>query len=196
MSEDAPISCPVLRAFLMAEGALPPLRYTRTPLRALLRHCRAAGAPLGTLLAIPGIALLSGGLRDVPRNIATLSFDYRRIMGGPIDKGRGGTGALRNPEPGVFDAGRFERAFVGFSRICARADGTTEPGLTRSDMRRLAEANRRDFSGSPRTQIFNIIELTALIDVFGLTDAATGAAYVSVAELRALFEHGRLPRRE
>ncbi|MFT5679953.1 MAG: hypothetical protein ACI8RZ_000858 [Myxococcota bacterium] len=191
-----PISCPILRAFLSAENKLPPLKYTRTPIRKLLRHARSAGAPVQTLLALPALAILSDGLRGTLRNLASFSFDLSAVMGGPLDKGGvGGTGALRSPTPGVFDAAKFERAFHGFSRTCTRADGVEEAGLLRDDLVRLARANRADFDGSLRTQIINTIELTALVDVFGLTDRETGEQYVSTAEMRTLFEQGRLPER-
>ncbi len=116
-------------------------------------------------------------------------------MGGPLDKVRGGTGILRTPEPGMFDAELFQRAFVGFSRTCTRPDGAEEPGLIRSDLMRLARANRADLDGSRRTMLTNIVELGALIDVFGIPDSATGDRYISTAEMRVLFEHGRLPTR-
>ena len=189
----APLSCPLLRAFLTAENALPPLKYARTPIWTLLRYARAAGAPLKTLAALPGILLISDGLRGLPRNLLTLSFDYSRIMDGPVNKRVGGTRILRNPAPGEFDAEMFERAFVGFSRPCHRADGTTEAGLVREDLLRLCEANRDDHGGTRRSHIFHVIELTALLDLFSHTDAQTGAAYVSTEEMRVLFRDGRLP---
>ena len=190
-----PISCPVLRAFLRAENQLPPLKYARTPILQLLRHARAAGAPLKTLAALPALALLSNGLRSIPTNLFSGSFDLSRVMGGPLDKEHHGTGILRTPEPGVFNAERFQRAFIGFSRPCTRPDGAEEPGLIQADLSRLAQANRADFGGSLRTLLINSIELSALIDVFGIVDAVTGDRYVSSAEMRTLFEYGRLPDR-
>ncbi len=190
-----PISCPVLRAFLHAENSLPPLKYARTPIFQVLRHARAAGAPLKTLAALPAIAILSNGLRSIPMNLFSGSFDLSRVMGGPLDKEHHGTGILRTPEPGVFNAERFQRAFIGFSRTCTRSDGAEEPGLTKADLSRLARANRADFDGTLRTLLINSVELSALVDVFGIPDAVTGERYVSSAEMRALFESGHLPTR-
>ncbi len=186
--------CPFLRA-LVAQGRLPDDNadigdVTRT----IVDVARSGdGSPRLPGAAIRLIALLANGLgpAQVARNgLGGLRLDALR--GGPLDKQGVGSGIL--DADGRIDKAQLKR----LDQFCSDqvdADGRAERGLDARDLKRMMDANFERAAGRRRAIDRKLMdgEWPVLLKVMGKQGQA--GRYLSLAEVRDLFEKRRLPER-
>jgi len=173
--------CPVMGT-LLDDERLAQRRNGRTGFVSLYVALRRLG--FGPLLVMtgfmPGAVIVNGWLR-VPVNLVTLSVDFRRMVGGPVDH-PSDTGILKD---GVFHPSRLER-MIGFA-----SRGTA---LSLDDVVRLIATDAVD-DPSRLGRFMSCVEFAALLRVFGVDPATPGdrGLHLPVSTLVDLYEHGRLP---
>lgn len=195
---DRPVSpgnpCPFLRA-LVAQGLLPddsaPLGEVA---RTVARVARAGeGEPALAPAAIRAIALIANGLGPgaLLRN-AGAGLHLDRLRDGPLDKHGVGSGLL--DAQARFVAAEWAR-LESFASDKTAADGRVERGLDARELTRMMDANFERATGRRRRVDRALMngEWPILLKVLGQRGAK--GRYLSLAELRELVEHRRLPAR-
>lgn len=186
--------CPFLRA-LVAEGRLPddeaPIgEVTRT----IVEVAKTGdGAPALPGTAIRAIALVANGLSplQVARN-GLGGLKLNQLRGGPLDKKGVGSGILDGQA-------RIDKAELArldeFAGDKLDAKGRPERGLDINDLQRMMDANFDRAAGRRRRVDRRLMdgEWPILLRVMGKEGRA--GRYLSVEEVRALFEERRLPER-
>lgn len=186
--------CPFLRA-LVAQGLLPGGRSGIGDLtRTIVTVARTGeGAPALPGPAIRAIAMAANGLS--PLQLARNALDGVQLdglRGGPLDKKGVGSGILdANAQVSTAELDRLD----GFGSDKVGADGSTERGLDASDIKRMMDANFERAAGRRRRIDRQLMdgEWPVLLQVMG--KPGRDGRYLSVAEVRALFEQRRLPQR-
>lgn len=186
--------CPFLRA-LVAQGLLPNGSVpVATVGRTIDRVARTGeGQPSLGAAAIAAIAAIANGIGplSVLRNVGQ-GVRLDALRDGPLDKHGAGSGLLDAQARFVRDEWtRLE----GFASDKTAPDGRTERGLDLAEITRMMDANFERAAGRRRRVDRALMngEWPVLLKVMGRAGAA--GRYLSLAELRELVEHRRLPAR-
>jgi hypothetical protein len=189
----ADIPCPFLRA-LVAQGFISSEQESIKRIGRLIGE--AAGGSQANKSRIGAIsmgiaAIASGlGLRAIVATVKT-GLSIKRLRGGPLDKK--GVNSRIISRTGAFDAEQFAR-LRQFARTFQGADGD-EPGLGLDDLTKMMDANyERAERKRPIDRKLMNGEWPVLLKVLHRT-AKNGETYLSLEELRALFEERKLPER-
>jgi hypothetical protein len=186
--------CPFLRA-LVANGELPDGTVGIGDLTAtIVRVARTGdGAPELPATAIWAIALIANGLNPLKlARGAASGTRLNELRGGPLDKRGAGSGILdREARVDPANLARLDE----FASDQVDADGKTERGLTLKDLTRMMDANFERAAGRRRAIDRRLMEgeWPILLRVMG--KQGQRERYLSVAEVRDLFEKRRLPER-
>lgn len=196
---DRPVSpgnpCPFLRA-LVAQGLLPdgsaPLGEVAQVIDRVART--GEGEPKLGAAAIRAIALIANGLgpASLLRN-AGQGLRLDALRDGPLDKHGVGSGLL--DAQARFIAAEWAR-LESFASDKTAADGSVvERGLDARELTRMMDANFERAAGRRRRVDRALMngEWPVLLKVMG--KAGKKGRYLSLAELRELVEHRRLPAR-
>jgi hypothetical protein len=186
--------CPFLRA-LVAQGLLPdstaPLGLVAQTVERVARA--GEGQPALGSAAVRAIALIANGLGPsaMLRN-AGEGLHLDRLRDGPLDKHGVGSGLL--DAQARFVVAEWTR-LEGFASDKTVFDGSVERGLDLHELSRMMDANFERAAGRRRRVDRALMngEWPVLLKVLG-KPGATGR-YLSLAELRNLVEHRRLPAR-
>jgi hypothetical protein len=186
--------CPFLRA-LVAQGLLPddtaPLAEVGDTI-ARVAKAGDGGPSLGAA-AIRAIALIANGLGPgaLLRNTRQ-GLQLNALRDGPLDKH--GAGSRLLDARARFDPAEWQR-LEGFASDKTATDGSTERGLDLREITRMMDANFERAAGHRRRIDRALMngEWPILLKVMG--KAGARGRYLSLAELRALVEHRRLPAR-
>ncbi|HUN91959.1 MAG TPA: hypothetical protein VMU33_07875 [Burkholderiaceae bacterium] len=186
--------CPFLRA-LVAQGLLPDDTAPLGEVARVIDVVARAGddpASLGEV-AIRTIALIANGLGPgaLLRN-ASQGLHLNQLRDGPLDKH--GAGSRLLDAQARFDAAQWAH-LEGFASEKTAADGSREPGLDLRELTRMMDANFERAAGHRRRVDRALMngEWPILLKVLG--KAGANGRYLSLAELRELVEHRRLPGR-
>lgn len=192
VSPDNP--CPFLRA-LVAQGLLPDGKAgIGTLTRTIVAVARTGeGAPALPGPAIRAIAMAANGLS--PLQLARNALDGVQLdglRGGPLDK-KGVGSAILDASAQVSSAELDRLDSFGSDKV--GADGSTERGLDAAEIKRMMDANFERAAGRRRRLDRQLMdgEWPVLLQVMG--KPGRDGRYLSVAEVRALFEQRRLPQR-
>jgi hypothetical protein len=186
--------CPFLRA-LVAQGQLPDDKATLDEVtRTIVDVAQAGdGSPRLPGAAIRAIALVANGVSPLALARNGLGgLRLNELRGGPLDKRGAGSGILD-------EAARIDRAELDrleeFAGNKLDADGQVESGLNAEDLKRMMDANFRRAAGRRRRVDRRLMdgEWPVLLKVMG--KQGRDERYLSVAEVRELFEQQRLPER-
>jgi hypothetical protein len=186
--------CPFLRA-LVAGGQLPD---DKAPIgevtKTIVEVARTGdGAPNLPGAAIRAIALVANGLGPLQLTRNGLGgLRLNELRGGPLDKKGAGSGIL-DEEARINKAELDRLAEFGGDKL--DADGKVERGLDADDLKRMMDANFERAAGRRRQIDRRLMdgEWPILLQVMGKQGKA--GRYLSVAEVRDLFEVWRLPER-
>jgi hypothetical protein len=186
--------CPFLRA-LVAQGLLDDRVATIGDATDTIQRVAATGEghPQVPGLAVRLIALLANGL--FPTKVldnAVRGMKLAQLRDGPLDKHGAGSRIL-DADANV-DRAELER-LAAFATPKTRADGTKEPGLSLKQLEKMMDANYERAEGHRRLvdrQLMNG-EWPVLLEVMGRQGKR--GRYLSVAEVRTLFEKRTLPAR-
>jgi hypothetical protein len=177
--------CPFLRA-LVAQGLLPDARAPLGELtRTIVDVARTGdGAPRLPAAAIRAIALMANGLSPLQWTRNGLSgVRLDELRGGPLDKKGAGSAILdREARVDLAELARLDE----FAGDKLDANGRMERGLGSDDLKRMMDANFERAAGRRR-------RIDILLQAMGKQGPA--GRYLSVAEVRELFVHRRLPER-
>lgn len=186
--------CPFLRA-LVAQGLLPDGSVPLSTLaQTVSRVARTGdGQPSLAAAAIGAIALIAHGIGPgaVLHN-AGQGVRLDALRDGPLDKHGAGSGLL--DAQARFDRTQWAR-LEGFASDKTAADGSAERGLDLRELTRMMDANFERAAGRRRRIDRALMngEWPVLLKVMG--KAGARGRYLSLAELRDLVEHRRLPAR-
>jgi hypothetical protein len=186
--------CPFLRA-LVAQGLLPDGSAPLGEVAATIGRVARAGDGEPTLgaAAIRAIALIANGVGPgaVLRN-AGGGVRLNALRDGPLDKH--GAGSRLLDAEARFQAEEWQR-LEGFTSDKTAADGRVERGLDARELTRMMDANFERAAGRRRRIDRALMngEWPILLKVMG--KAGRSGRYLSLAELRELVEHRRLPAR-
>lgn len=187
-SKDIP--CPFLRALDHAGhiGAQVPIGpFIELVLRA--GALRGADA-LRLRLALPGVAALANGLRNVARNVLH-GFRPHDLRQGPLDKGGGGSRIFS--QDGSFNEAELQR-FEGFGALCGQPP---VPGWRMAEIERYLDANqarnRAEGRGGGFVERHVLMEgeLPTLLLLLGQGEGAE--RYLPASVVRALYQDQKLP---
>jgi hypothetical protein len=186
--------CPMLRA-LVSEGYLPdagaPIQTVSDV--ATQAKCGSPGCDPKFHKTVSTVALAANGLWpwDLVRN-SRKGVNFRQLRGGPLDKKGAGSRILDSQAQ--VNLAELDR-LGSFATPKTGADGVTEPGLDATEIDSMMDANFARAKGQRRPLDRQLMkgEFPVLLKVMG-KDAPTGP-YLSVAEVRTLFTHMRLPNR-
>lgn len=151
------------------------------------------GAPNLPGTAIRAIALLANGLTPLQLTRNSLGgLRLNELRGGPLDKKGVGSGIL-DWEAKVNKAELDRLEEFGGDKL--DASGQAERGLDADDLKRMMDANFKRAEGRRRRIDRRLMdgEWPILLQVMGKQGKA--GRYLSVAEVRELFEERRLPER-
>jgi hypothetical protein len=175
----ATIPCPNLRA-LVNEGWLTPDAQGNVDLKQLDDALKRLGVE-----ALPRKVLVDGGeqaTRDIVAGMlgaaAVGKFNVYRLNGTALDHA-GDTGTLREG---------FHKERLKW--MCSFADDHGRIGM--AEIAAVQKAARQREPTGLRDKLLGIVELTALVKVYGTPDAR-GQRSISVDGLRSLYEHARFP---
>jgi hypothetical protein len=186
--------CPFLRA-LVADGQLPD---DKVPIgevtKTIVEVAKTGdGSPKLPGAAIRAIALVANGLSPLQLTRNGLGgLRLNELRGGPLDKKGAGSGILdREARINKAELDRLDE-FAG-DKLDAKS--RVERGLDADDLKRMMDANFERAAGRRRQIDRRLMdgEWPILLQVMG-KQGKTGR-YLSVAEVRELFEERRLPVR-
>lgn len=192
VSPDNP--CPFLRALVQQKLVNDDIAAIDDLTSTIVRVAKAGdGGPSLPSLAIRAIALIANGLGPV--SVARSGLQGVRLdalRDGPLDKK--GVGSRILDAHAVVDKAELVR-LREFASDKVAADGTTEPGLDLSELKKMMDANFARAEGHRRVIDRKLMdgEWPVLLKVMG--KAGKGGRYLSVAEVRSLFVDRKLPPR-
>jgi hypothetical protein len=179
-----PIACPVLRA-LVIEGSVKVDPNGRVQTAEMLDALKAHGMTRPMLEVLRGITYFANRARDIPRNVATQSFDIMHLRSGLT---------MHNSDSNILSQGYFDEA--AFDRFTRHA---THGWM---DEAAFAAAVRANTAGDIKAQnplvalTFGqnavLSEYPVLIKRFGTKDPHGNPA-ISVEALKAFWKDGKFP---
>lgn len=181
-----PIACPVLKA-LVADGSVHVDAQGRVNNAELLSALKAHGMTAPMLETIRGITYFANSPTDIPKNMATQSFDIMHLRSGLT---------MHNSDSNILSQGQFNEAAFDKFTSHANANGYM-------DEKAFADAVRSNTEGDMKAQnplvalTFGqnavLAEYPVLIKLFGTTDPSTGKPAIKVDDLKAMWKDGVLP---
>jgi hypothetical protein len=179
-----PIACPVLKA-LVAEGSVHVDPQGRVKSDELLSALKAHGMTGPMLETIRGITYFANQPSDIPKNVATQSFDIMHLRSGLT---------MHNSDSNILSQGQFNEA--AFDKFTSHAKNGY------MDEQAFADAIRSDTEGDMKAQnplsalTFGqnavLAEYPVLIKLFGTT-GPDGKPAIKVDDLKAMWKDGKLP---
>jgi hypothetical protein len=178
------IACPVLKA-LVAEGSVHVDPQGRVNNAELLAALKAHGMTGPTLEAIRGITYFANQPTDIPKNMASQSFDIMHLRSGLT---------MHDSDSNILSQGQFNEA--AFDKFTSGAKNGY------MDEQAFADAVRANTEGDMKAQnpltalTFGqnavLAEYPVLMKLFNTT-GPDGKPAIKVDDLKALFKDGKLP---